>query len=221
VFSKFQTVSLIGFNMTNKPEEAYSVSSNNPCPFLRALVAEGKLSDVREPLEKVAEVIVATVSKGEGNPALPRRLVFGIGLIANGLSPAALFGTKRHGLQLNALRDGPLDKHGVGSGILDAQGDVNAKELARIRDFAAEKIKSDGSSELGLNLSELRAFMDANFERAAGRRRRIDRTLMNGEWAVLLKVMGRDDNERGRYLSVREVEQLFTNRRLPARMTDR
>jgi hypothetical protein len=33
--------------------------------------------------------------------------------------------------------------------------------------------------------------MDANFARAAGRRRRIDRRLMNGEWPILLQVMGK------------------------------
>lgn len=35
--------------------------------------------------------------------------------------------------------------------------------------------------------------MDASFKRAAGRRRRIDRALMNGEWPVLLKVVGKGE----------------------------
>ena len=59
--------------------------------------------------------------------------------------------------------------------------------------------------------------MDANYARAAGRRRLVDRALMNGEWPILLKVMGKK-GKAGRYLGLKEVEELFTKRRLPARM---
>jgi hypothetical protein len=206
--------------VVKKIDESFPVSGGNPCPFLRALVAGGKLSDDREPLEKVVAVIVATASAGDGNPVLPSAAIFGIGLVANGLDPLSLFDTKRHGLRLNALRGGPLDKKGVGSGILDFKGTVDAKEVARLRGFAKRKLSQDGSSELGLGLPELRSYMDANFERAAGRRRRIDRALMIGEWPVLLKVMGKG-GPTGRYLSLRDVEDLFTKRRLPERMNKR
>jgi hypothetical protein len=60
--------------------------------------------------------------------------------------------------------------------------------------------------------------MDANYERAGDRRRLIDRQLMNGEWPVLLQVMGKQGKD-GRYLSLREIKALFVNRRLPSRMT--
>jgi hypothetical protein len=60
--------------------------------------------------------------------------------------------------------------------------------------------------------------MDANFKRAAGQRRAIDRALMNGEWPVLLKVMGKNA-VGGRYLSCAEVSTLFTERKLPQRMS--
>lgn len=66
-------------------------------------------------------------------------------------------------------------------------------------------------------LPELRAYMDANFERAAGRRRLVDRPLMNGEWPILLKVMGKTGTA-GRYLSLKEVEELFVKQRLLKRM---
>lgn len=59
--------------------------------------------------------------------------------------------------------------------------------------------------------------MDANFERAAGRRRLVDRPLMNGEWPILLKVMGKTGTA-GRYLSLKEVEELFVKQRLLKRM---
>jgi len=196
------------------------VSANNPCPFLRALVATGRLSDDREPLAKVAAVVAATARAGDGRPVLPRQAVFAIGSVANGLGPLSLLDTQWHGLQLNALRGGPLDKKGVGSGILDARGAIDAKEVSRLRDFASEKQNHDGSSELGLGLSELRAYMDANFARAAGRRRAIDRTLMIGEWPVLLKVMGKE-GPGGRYLGLQEVIDLFKNRRFPERMNER
>ena len=206
--------------MATKRDKSLPVSANNPCPYLRALVASGELADGREPLEKVAAVIVATACAGDGHPELPASAIFGIGLVANGLSPAALIDTKLHGLKLNALRGGPLDKKGVGSGLLDAQGAVDAKEVARLKTFAKTMTRADGSTELGLGLAELRAYMDANFERAAGRRRRIDRTLMIGEWPVLLKVMGKE-GLASRYLSLREVVELFKHRRLPERMDRR
>ncbi len=205
--------------MVKKIDESFPVSANNPCPFLRALVAGGMLADDREPLDKVAAVIVATASAGDGSPVLPSAAIVGIGLVANGLSPLAMLDTKMRGMRLNALRGGPLDKKGVGSGILDSHGAVNAKELARLRGFAKTKVSEDGSSELGLGLPELRSYMDANFERAAGRRL-IDRTLMIGEWPVLLKVLGKESSN-GRYLSLRDVQELFTKRRLPERMRKR
>jgi hypothetical protein len=181
------------------------------------LVAQGQLADGTESIGKVADVIVATAGRGEGHPALPRAAIVGVALIANGLDPLSVLKTRLSGMRLNALRGGPLDKKGVGSGILDAHGEVDAEQLARLREFAVKKKGPARSAELGLGLAELRRFMDANFERAAGRRRRIDRALMNGEWPVLLKVMGKDGAD-GRYLSLDEVQTLFTQRRLPARM---
>lgn len=206
--------------MLNKSGLPHPVSANNPCPFLRALVSTGALSDDREPLEKVAAVVAATASAGDGHPELPLAAIYAIGSVANGLGPMSLIGTQRHGLQLNALRGGPLDKKGVGSGILNARGAIVAKELSRLRSFANEKQNGDGSSEPGLGLAELRAYMDANFARAAGRRRIIDRTLMLGEWPVLLRVMGKE-GRGGRYLGLQDVIDLFRNRRSPDRMNKR
>ncbi len=196
------------------------VSANNPCPFLRGLVATGRLADDREPLAKVAAVVAATARAGDGHPVLPRKAVFAIGSIANGIDPLSLVDTQWHGLQLNALRGGPLDKKGAGSRILNARGAVDEKEVSRLRGFAKSRTDGEGSSELGLGLPELRAYMNANFARAAGRRRLIDRTLMVGEWPVLLKVMGKD-GPAGRYLALQDVIDLFRNRRFPDRMNKR
>ena len=206
--------------MIKKLGGPYPVSANNPCPFLRALVASGKLSDEREPLAKVAAIVAATARTGDGHPVLPRTAIFAIASVANGLGPLALVEAQWHGLQLNALRGGPLDKKGVGSRILNVRGAIDAKEVSRLRDFASEKQTHDGSWELGLALPELRAYMDANFARAAGRRRTIDRTLMIGEWPVLLKVMGKE-GPGGRYLGLQDVIDLFKKRSLPERMNKR
>jgi hypothetical protein len=147
------------------------VSGNNPCPFLRALVAAGRLADHTdtEPISKVADAIVDTARHGEGQPALPRAAIAGIALIANGLGPASVLRTRLQGLHLNRLRGGPLDKKGVGCGILDAHGKVDAAQLARLREFAVSKKSPGGRAKPGLGPRELKRFMDANFERGAGR----------------------------------------------------
>jgi hypothetical protein len=203
--------------MVTQANTALAVSANNPCPFLRALVAQGQLANDTEPLGRLARVIAAVAKGGEGSPTLPAPAIYGVALIANGLSPLAVLNTQLNGLKLNALRGGPLDKKGVGSGILDGKGKVNKKELARLAEFASDKRSAKGQSEPGLSLAELGTYMDANFARAAGRRRLVDRALMNGEWPILLKVMGKK-GKGGRYLSLKEVEELFTKRQLPARM---
>ena len=62
--------------------------------------------------------------------------------------------------------------------------------------------------------------MDANFARAKGRRRAIDRGLMNGEFPILLRVIGKQGRDE-RYLSVADVKTLFAERLLPERMMQR
>jgi hypothetical protein len=207
--------------MDTKQAAQHPVSPNNPCPFLRGLVANGQLTDDTESLAHVTSVIVDVARSGEGHPELPSAPIYAIAMAANGIGPLSLLRSQREGLRLNELRSGPLNKKGVGSAIIDALGHINAKELARLQEFASSKISTDvaslGESELGLNLKEITAFMNANFKRAAGRRRAIDRALMNGEWPVLLKVMGKNA-VGGRYLSCAEVGTLFTERNLPQRM---
>lgn len=199
------------------PSQRPRVSPNNPCPFLRALVAQGLLPDDQAPVATVARVVSDVAARGEGAPALPAPVIGAIALVANGLGPAAVARSALAGVRLDALRDGPLDKHGVGSGILDARGRVVQAQLKRLAEFASDKFGPDGQTEPGLDAAELVRMMDANAARAAGRRRAIDRRLMDGEWPVLLKVMGKPGRD-GRYLSLQELDELFRLRRLPARM---
>jgi len=194
------------------------VSPNNPCPFLRALVAQGLLDNRVATVGHATEVIERVAATGEGNPSLPSLAVRLVALLSNGLSPGTVLETGLHGVKLSKLRNGPLDKKGVGSGILDSKGKVNSSELDRLKEFASFKLSRSGAKELGLDAQELGIMMDANYERAGDRRRLIDRQLMNGEWPVLLEVMGKDGQD-GRYLSLREIKSLFGSRKLPSRMT--
>jgi hypothetical protein len=189
------------------------VSANNPCPFLRALVAGDFLADHVEPLSVIADTVVAASD-------LPRAPVYLIAMVANGLGPARVARNIREGARLDALRGGPLDKRGAGSRILDQSGEIDAAELARLDQFAADKTDAAGQIERGLGADELRAMMDANFARAKGRRRPIDRALMNGEWPVLLRVMGKPSPD-GPYLGLIELRALFEERRLPSLISHR
>ena len=198
----------------------HRVSPDNPCPFLRGLVAQGLLDNRTATIGDATEVIERVAATGEGDPQLPGLAIRLIALIANGLGPAAVLDNALHGVRLNKLRNGPLDKKGVGSRILDTRGQVRQAELDRLAGFASPKQKKSGGRELGLDAEELVAMMDANLARAGDRARLLDRQLMNGEWPILLQVMGKD-GKHGRYLSMAEVRSLFVERRLPARMLKR
>ncbi len=196
------------------------VSPNNPCPFLRALVAAGFIDGQVVALSKLAK----TVEAASGEMGFQKRLAglktYPVALVANGLNPLRLFRSFWSGAQLDALRDGPLDKHGSGSRILDTTAQVNETELGRLAEFGKDRQDPCGGSEPGLTMQDITAYMDANFARAKGNRRWIDRQLMNGEWPVLLRIMGKGDGEQ-RYLSVAEVSTLFVERRLPDRVAER
>lgn len=198
----------------------HKVSPNNPCPFLRMLVAQGLLDDRVATIGDATAVIERVAATGDDSPRLPGIAIRLIALLANGLGPATLLGNGLDGVKLNKLRNGPLDKHGAGSRILDARARVRPAELDRLKEFATLKDTAGGGREWGLDAGEIDSMMDANYARAEGHRRLIDRQLMNGEWPILLQVMGKD-GKHGRYLSLREIRALFEERRLPARMMKR
>jgi len=202
----------------NKPQIA--VSPDNPCPFLRAAVAAGFVDGHVVPLAKLSQ----TVEAASGEAGLKKKLAGLetrlVALVANGLSPVRLLRSWWSGAVLDALRDGPLDKHGAGSRILDVTAHVNEAELARLAGFGKDRPDPGGGSERGLTSAEIVTYMNANFERAKGKRRWIDRKLMEGEWPVLLRIMGKGEGEQ-RYLSVAEVRTLFVERQLPERIAAR
>ena len=210
----------VGIVSGDAPARQTAVSPNNPCPFLRAVVAEGVIDGHVVPVATLAR----TVEAASGKKGLQKSLVGAktclVALVANGLSPRRLLRSWRSGAELDKLRDGPLDKRGSGSRILDVTAPINETELARLAGFGEDRPDPAGGSERGLTLREITTYMDANFDRAKGHRRRIDRRLMNGEWPVLLDIMGKGDGE-DRYLSVAEVRTLFVERRLPDRIAAR
>jgi hypothetical protein len=196
------------------------VSPNNPCPFLRGLVAGGYVGGHVVPLPK----LTATIEAATGTKGVKEKFVgieiYGVALIANGLNPIRLFKSWWSGAVLDELRNGPLDKHGAGSRILEVDGEVDDSEIARLAEFGSDYANPDGGSERGLNSQQITTYMNANFERAKGHRRAIDRLLMNGEWPVLLNIMGKGEDGK-RYLSVAEVRTLFVERKFPARIVAR
>ena len=164
------------------------------------------------------------IEAASGKTGLQKKLVgmktYPVALIANGLNPLRLLKSWWSGAQLDALRNGPLDKHGVGSRILDATAEVHESEITRLAEFGSDWPDPCGGTERGLTSSQIKTYMDANFERAKGSRRPIDRLLMKGEWPVLLDIMGKGEGDK-RYLSVAEVKTLFVDRRLPDRINAR
>jgi hypothetical protein len=196
------------------------VSKNNPCPFLRALVAGGYLDGHTVPLSTAGRTIESASGERGLQKTLVRFKTFPVALMANGLSPARLWRSLRRGVALDRLRDGPLDKHGGGSRILDAQAKVRDGELDRLADFGSDFSNPDGGVERGLNAQQINAFMKANLARDDAGRRWYYPMLMQGEWPVLLRVMGKGAGDR-RYLSVEEVRTLFKAREFPTRIVER
>jgi hypothetical protein len=185
----------IGSTAAGAPGLQIPVSPNNPCPFLRALVAGGFVNGHIVPLP----ILSKTIDAATGETGLKKKLagleIYLVALIANGLNPLRLLESFWSGAQLDALRNGPLDKHGVGSRILEANAEVNEAEIARLATFGQDLRDPSGGMERGLTEQEITTYMNANFARAKGSRRAIDRLLMNGEWPVLLHIMGKGDGK--------------------------
>src|SRR5579871_1852970 len=202
------------------PDQQIPVSPNNPCPFLRGLVAGGYVGGHIVPLPKLTGTIEAATGEKGMNRKFIGMEIYGVALIANGLSPWRLIKSWWSGAVLDELRNGPLDKHGAGSRILGVDGEVDESEITRLAAFGSDYADGNGGTERGLNSQQITTYMNANFARAKGHRRAIDRLLMNGEWPVLLNIMGKGEGN-DRYLSVAEVRTLFVDRRLPQRIAAR
>lgn len=198
----------------------FPVSPDNPCPFLRALVANGYVGGHIVPLPVLSETIeLASGEKGEMEKVVKLETWL-VALVANGLNPLRLLKSVMSGAILDELRDGPLDKHGAGSRILDVHAEVHLDEIDRLATFGKDCQDPSGGIERGLTASEIDTFMAANLKRAGDAAKWYYPMLMKGEWPVLLSILGKGQGS-ARYLSVAEVRTLFVERRLPDRVTAR
>ncbi|WP_426440576.1 hypothetical protein [Bradyrhizobium genosp. P] len=203
---------------------APQVSPDNPCPFLRALVAGDYVGGHIVPLPDLTKTIGRATGK-TGLPALITDMkIFMVAQMANGIGPFSQLRSLTKGAILDELRNGPLDKHGAGSRILDQRDVVHEDEIARLATFGKDYPNPDGGTERGLSASDVKTFMAANFQRAKGEHSWTYAILhfyypllMLGEWPVLLDFMGKGEG-KDRYLSVAEVKVLFVERRFPDRI---
>jgi len=195
---------------------APQVSPDNPCPFLRALVANGYVDGHIVPLGQLTEEIGRASGKTGARLLGAKAAAYGIAMIANGHPLRSV----RSGAVLDELRNGPLDKHGAGSRILAVDGQVNQDQIRRLAMFGRDYTNPDGGTERGLNAQEIKTFMAENLKRDGDKARWTYPIMMQGEWPVLLDILGKGEGEN-RYLSVAEVRTLFVERRFPKRITDR
>jgi hypothetical protein len=206
--------------MPDEPAPQIAVSPNNPCPFLRALVAGGYVGGHTVPLSRLSETIAAA----SGEHGLEEKKVgmetYMVALGANGLNPFRLLKSATSGADLDELRNGPLDKHGAGSRILDQTAHVHEDEIERLATFGKDRPNPDGGAERGLNAAEIETYMAANLKRAGNAAKFYYPLLMKGEWPVLLNILGKGEGDE-RYVSVAEVKTLFVERRFPARIVAR
>jgi len=202
--------------MPDTPQVA--VSPNNPCPFLRALVANGYVGGHLVPLSKLREIIEAASGKQGAEKTKAGIATYLIAVIANGFGhvPASAMS----GAILDELRNGPLDKHGAGSRILGVDAKVHVDEIERLATFGEDCQDPSGGTERGLTAKQIDTFMAANLKRAGDQARWYYPYMMKGEWPVLLDILGKGDGE-ARYLSIAEVRTLFVDRRLPDRISAR
>ncbi|MDT4739366.1 di-heme-cytochrome C peroxidase [Bradyrhizobium sp. WYCCWR 12699] len=196
------------------------VSPNNPCPFLRGLVGEGFVEGGTVPLNTLSQTIANATGETGLKKVSARIQVRGVALIANGFKH--ILKSIWSGAQLDALRGGPLDKRGAGSRILGVDGKVNEDEIARLASYGRTYTDPNtGSSEPGLNATEINTFMRDNLKRAGSAARWYYPLLMKFEWPILLKIIGKGKTDAERYLSVADVRTLFNERRFPDRINQR
>jgi len=203
---------------SDAPAGQIPVSPDNPCPFLRALVAGGYVPGHTVPLAELCRRIEAASGEHGAKETVVGIKTYLVAVGANG--PLHLLKSITSGAVLDELRNGPLDKHGAGSRILDVSGQVREDEIDRLAGFGSDCRDPAGGTERGLTAKEIETFMSANLKRAGAAAKLYYPLLMKGEWPVLLDIMGKGDGE-ARYLSVAEVRTLFVERRFPDRIVAR
>jgi hypothetical protein len=200
------------------PAGQIPVSPDNPCPFLRALVANGYVAGHTVPISELCRRIEAASGEHGAKETAVGIKTYLVAVGANGLGH--LIKSATSGAVLDELRNGPLDKHGAGSRILDVTSQVREDEIDRLATFGKDCRDPSGGTERGLTAKQIDTFMAANLKRAGDAAKFYYPLLMKGEWPVLFNIMGKGEGEE-RYLSVAEVRTLFVERRFPERIVAR
>jgi len=208
-------------NINHAAEEGSKKVSDakNPCPFMRALQALGYIAPQKAPLANFSHIVTVAMDSGIEKPP-PKFAIKLLALLASAKSVSTFIQTFSQGFSVDNLRLGPLDKRGVGSGIIDLEGNICEDQLIRLDSFASDFEDESGTLERGLDAAALNKMMDENFARPSKHRRWFDRLLMNGEWPALLEAMGKTHLSNP-YLSLSEVQELFVDRQLPERVVAR
>ena len=97
--------------------------------------------------------LAGTVAAASGKTGF-QKLIAGaknlvVALIANGLGACSLLRNWWSGAALDHLRDGPLDKHGSGSRILDVTAEVNEASWHASPGFGKDRPDPSGGSSAG------------------------------------------------------------------------
>jgi len=203
---------------SDAPAGQIAVSPDNPCPFLRALVAGGYVGGHTVSLAELCRRIEAASGEHGVKETMVGIKTYLVAAGANG--PLHLIKSATSGAVLDELRNGPLDKHGAGSRILDVTGHVREDEIDRLASFGKDCRDPAGGTERGLTAKQIETFMAANLKRAGDAAKFYYPLLMKGEWPVLFNIMGKGECDE-RYLSVAEVRTLFVERRFPERIMAR
>src|SRR5580692_6449998 len=96
-----------GTASSDTPAGQIPVSPDNPCPFLRALVAGGFVGGHVVPLATLSHAVEAASGEQGLNKTLVGVKTYLVALIANGLNPLRLLQSWWSGATLDELRDGP------------------------------------------------------------------------------------------------------------------
>jgi hypothetical protein len=134
---------------------------------LRAVITGGFVAGHVVPLCELSRTVEAASCEKGLKQRLAGLKTYLVALVANGLSPLRLLRSWWSGAHLDALRDGPLDKHGSGSRILDATAHVNEAELVRLSEFGPAATQPRGDPVGQPPLDEQRPDLSVRFRFAA------------------------------------------------------
>ena len=203
--------------MPDTPQVA--VSANNPCPFLRALVANGTVGGHIVPLSKLRDVIEAASGKQGAEKTKAGIATYLIALIANGFA---------HVPRQRRVRGRSLTSCATARSTSTAPDRASSAWMRRCI-WTRSTVSRPSATTAKIHpaapsVACRRRRSTPSWRQTSSvpgiRRNGPTRYMMKGEWPVLLDILGKGEGD-ARYLSVAEVRTLFVDRRLPDRIAAR